>query len=144
MITKKQFSLMEYLVGEAEAVSQRKAASALSMSVGNVNKIFSELNELKYLSDGRITDAGIEALEPYKVKRAIFIAAGFGSRLVPITLNTPKPLIRVNGTRLIDASLDAVLEAGIKEIYIVRGYLSEQFDQLLYKYPMLHFIENPI
>lgn len=135
---------MEYLVGEAEAVSQRKAASALSMSVGNVNKIFSELNELKYLSDGRITDAGIEALEPYKVKRAIFIAAGFGSRLVPITLNTPKPLIRVNGTRLIDASLDAVLEAGIKEIYIVRGYLSEQFDQLLYKYPMLHFIENPI
>ena len=39
-------------------------------------------------------------LEPYRAKRAIFIAAGFGSRLVPITINTPKPLVRVNGKRI--------------------------------------------
>ena len=37
----------------------------------------------------------------------------------------------------------AVLAAGIEEIYIVRGYLAEQFDQLLYKYPMIKFLENP-
>ena len=69
------------------------------------------------------------------MKRAVFVAAGFGSRMVPITLNTPKPLVRVNGTRIIDTLLDAVVEAGIPEIVIVRGYLGEQFDQLLYKYP---------
>ncbi|MBR3141972.1 MAG: CTP--phosphocholine cytidylyltransferase, partial [Clostridiales bacterium] len=40
--------------------------------------------------------------------------------------------------------LDACLEAGIEEIYIVRGYLAEQFDQLLYKYPMVKFLENPV
>ena len=39
--------------------------------------------------------------------------------------------------------MDAVVAAGIEEIYLVRGYLSEQFDQLLYKYPNIKFIENP-
>ena len=39
--------------------------------------------------------------------------------------------------------IDAALAANIEEIYIVRGYLSEQFDQLLYKYPFIKFIENP-
>lgn len=58
-------------------------------------------------------------------------------------INTPKPLIRVKGKRIIDSLLDAVIAAGIEEIYIVRGYLSEQFDQLLYKYPMIKYIENP-
>jgi len=85
-----------------------------------------------------------QALEPYRVKRAIFIAAGFGSRLVPITLNTPKPLVKVNGRRIIDTLLDAVTAAGIEEIIIVRGYLKEQFDILLEKYPQIKFIENPI
>jgi CTP:phosphocholine cytidylyltransferase-like protein len=61
---------------------------------------------------------------------------------VPITLNTPKPLVRVNGVRMIDTLLDAVVAAGIEEIYLVRGYLGEQFDQLLYKYPNIKFIEN--
>ena len=96
------------------------------------------------IREGVITKKGINALEPYRVKRAVFIAAGFGSRLVPITFNTPKPLVRVHGVRIIDTLIDACLKAGIEEIYIVRGYLAEQFDQLLYKYPMIHFLENPI
>ena len=64
--------------------------------------------------------------------------------MVPITFNTPKPLVRVNGTRIIDTLLDAVVAAGIPEIVIVRGYLGEQFDQLLYKYPNIRFVENPV
>jgi len=63
---------------------------------------------------------------------------------VPITFNTPKPLVRVNGVRMIDTLLDAVVAAGIPEIVVVRGYLGEQFDQLLYKYPQIKFVENPI
>ena len=62
---------------------------------------------------------------------------------MPVTLNTPKPLVRVHGKRLIDGLLDACVQAEIEEIYIVRGYLSEQFDQLLSKYPMIKFIDNP-
>jgi len=96
-----------------------------------------------YITDDlKMTDEGLKALEPYRVKRAIFIAAGFGSRLVPLTINSPKPLIRVHGVRMIDTLLDAVVNAGIEEIIIVRGYLWEQFDQLLYKYPNIKFIEN--
>ena len=85
----------------------------------------------------------LKALEPYRAKRAIFLAAGFGTRLLPLTLETPKPLVKVNGKRIIDASIDACLAAGIEEIYIVRGYLAEQFDVLLKKYPMVKFLENP-
>lgn len=66
------------------------------------------------------------------------------SRLVPITFNTPKPLVRVNGVRMIDTLLDAVVAAEIPEVVVVRGYLGEQFDQLLYKYPQIRFVENPI
>ena len=81
--------------------------------------------EAGWIADGKLTAAGLSALEPYRVRRAVFIAAGFGSRLVPITLNTPKPLVRVRGTRIIDALLDAVCAAGIEEVYIVRGYYGE-------------------
>ena len=44
-------------------------------------------------------------MQNYRVKRAVIIAAGFGSRMVPITLNTPKPLVRVKGSRIIDSCL---------------------------------------
>ena len=80
--------------------------------------------------------------EPYRVKRAIFLAAGFGSRLVPITLNTPKPLVLVNGKKIIETLLDAVVKAEIPEIIIVTGYLNEQFEILLKKYPNIKFIYN--
>lgn len=142
-LTKKQFDILCYLTENKEEVSQRAIAKASDMSVGTVNKILTELRELGYVSDVNITAKGYEVLENYRVKRAIFIAAGFGSRLAPITFNTPKPLVRVKGKRIIDSLLDAVVEAGIEEIYLVRGYLWEQFDQLLYKYPNIKFIENP-
>lgn len=143
MITKKQFDVLNYLTEYNTKVSQRNIAQGTGLSVGAVNKIMSELAKNGYVAEGKITEQGFGALEPYRVKRAIFIAAGFGSRLAPITFNTPKPLVRVKGKRIIDSLLDAVIAQGIKEIYIVRGYLGEQFDQLLYKYPMIKFIENP-
>ena len=100
------------------------------------------LEKAGYAAGGKITRKGLEALEPCRARRAVFMAAGFGSRMVPITLNTPKPLVRVKGQRLIDGLLDACIKAGIEEIYVVRGYLGEQFDQLIYKYPMIKFIDN--
>ncbi|MBR1646617.1 MAG: NTP transferase domain-containing protein [Selenomonadaceae bacterium] len=91
-----------------------------------------------------LTAEGLKILEPYRVRRAIFIVAGIGERLLPITLNTPKPLVKVHGVRIIDRLLDACIAAEIEEIYVVRGYLSEQFDLLLKKYPTLKFIDNPL
>lgn len=142
MLTKKQFDVLTALEADAK-LTQRALAQKTGMSLGTANKTLGELSALGYTKDGALTESARAALEPYRVKRAIFIAAGFGSRLVPITLNTPKPLVRVKGKRIIESLLDAVVAAGIEEIYIVRGYLSEQFDQLLYKYPTIKFIENP-
>lgn len=140
----KEFKILAALEAHGgEVLTQREIAAASGLSVGTVNRMMSDLNERGFVCEGKLVAAGLEALEPYRVKRAVLLAAGFGSRLVPITLNTPKPLIRVQGQRIIDSLLDAVVAAGIEEIYVVRGYLSEQFDQLLYKYPTLKFVENP-
>lgn len=143
-LTRNQFDLLTCLEKSRKGLTQRELAGMLNKSLGTVNKGFAELAESGYAANGAITDKGLGALEPYRVKRAVFIAAGFGTRLVPITLNTPKPLVRVNGTRIIDTLIDAVIKVGIQEIYIVRGYLAEQFDQLLYKYPNIKFIENEV
>ncbi|MBR2555227.1 MAG: NTP transferase domain-containing protein [Aeriscardovia sp.] len=142
-LTKKQFDILEILTEESGPVTQRQLEERTGYSLGSINKIVKDLTEQNLVADGRITANGLKVLEKYRVKRAVFIAAGFGTRLVPLTFNTPKPLVRVHGQRIIDGLLDACLAAGIDEIYIVRGYLAEQFDQLLYKYPMLKFIENP-
>ena len=143
-LTRKQFDVLEKMASENDALSQRDLEKLTGHSLGTINRVIKELTDLGFVSNGGITDAGLNALEPYRAKRAVFIAAGFGSRLVPITFNTPKPLVRVKGTRIIDHLIDACLEAGIEEIYIVRGYLAEQFDQLLYKYPTVKFLENPV
>lgn len=143
-LTRKQFDVLTFIEStNEEKLTQRSIASHTGLSLGSVNKTLSSLQELELIQEHTITDEGLMALEPYRVKRAVLLAAGFGSRLVPITLNTPKPLVRVKGTRMIDTLLDAITAAGIEEIVIVRGYLSEQFDQLLYKYPNIKFIENP-
>ncbi|WP_162011075.1 sugar phosphate nucleotidyltransferase [Streptococcus sp. S784/96/1] len=66
--------------------------------------------------------------------RAIILAAGMGTRLRPITLYTPKSLIKVNDETLIERQIKFLNARGIFEIYVVTGYLSEQFEFLKEKY----------
>ena len=145
-LTRTQFDVLVFLEQETDEknLTQRNIARLTGLSVGTVNKTLVYLNENGLTENNSLSAAGLKALEPYRVKRAVFVAAGFGSRLVPITLNTPKPLVRVKNVRIIDTLLDAVNAAGIDEIIIVRGYLGEQFDQLKYKYPKIQFLENPL
>lgn len=78
-----------------------------------------------------------------EVQRAIILAAGMGKRMRPLTDKIPKPLIEVNGKRMIDTIVDGLSENGIKDIYIVVGYMSDKFEEWKEKYPYIHLINNP-
>lgn len=131
MISKQDFELLVAVESDRKIVSEVEAADL-------IDRGFIEKNGEKFI----ITNLGLNALAPYKVKRAIILAAGFGSRMVPISINTPKPLVRVKGKMIIETLLEAIDRAGIEEVIIVRGYLWEQFDVLKYKYPNIKFIDN--
>ena len=59
--------------------------------------------------------------EIHMVRRAVIVAAGVGKRMRPLTLETPKPLVRVNGVRMIDSVIAALWTNGIREIYVLRA-----------------------
>lgn len=147
-ISRYQFEILTYLEHNGNKMySTRFLSNELCVSVSRVTKEIEDLMELGWLQENSlgemsISDKGLEALEPYKVKRAIVLAAGFGSRMAPVTLNTPKPLVRVNGTRIIDTLLDSLIEKEIHDIILIVGYKKEQFQELLEKYPMITVIEN--
>lgn len=144
-LTYNEFEILTIIEREKAKLSQRKISELSNLSLGTVNKIISAFANNSLIDENNmITNNGLKKLEPYRVKRAIFLAAGFGSRMVPITLNTPKPLVLVKGKRIIETLLDAVVKAEIPEIIIVTGYLGEQFEILLKKYPNIKIVENKL
>lgn len=89
-----------------------------------------------------LTESGQANLRPHKVDNAIILAAGFGSRAVPLTYETPKGLLPVKGTPMLEREIEQLLEKGITDIILVVGYMKEAFDYLVDKYGV-RLIYNP-
>lgn len=90
----------------------------------------------------QLAEDELRRLEPYKVKHAVIFAAGIGSRLVPLTYDTPKGLVKVHGVSMTERMITQLLEAGIEDITIMVGHKQQLFRELGKKYK-LNFIENP-
>ena len=74
-------------------------------------------------------------------KIAILMAAGLGSRMVPLTQKVPKPLVKAYGRSMIETVING-LENNVEHIYVVVGYLGDQFSFLTKTYPNVTLIEN--
>ncbi len=75
--------------------------------------------------------------------KALILAAGYGSRLAPITDNIPKSLVPVNGTPILFKQIENLLENGITDITVISGYKGEVLEkQVKEKWPQINIIKS--
>ena len=108
-----------------------KASKRIADAIENFFASEDDVNNYHNLS---LTEKGLAEASRYEVKNAIILAAGFGSRFVPLTLETPKGLLKVHGQPMIERQIEQLQNKGITNITIVVGYKKESFDYLVDKY----------
>ncbi len=130
-------------VYESKKNNQRELAKKTGYSLGAVNKSVNYLCE-EGLIDKKlaVTDTGKELIKSRRPKNAVILAAGFGMRMVPINMETPKALITVKGEVLIERLIKQLKEVGIEKIYVVVGFMKDSFEYLIDKYGV-NLIYNP-
>lgn len=124
-------------------INQRILAEVSGHSLGVVNRSLKELINLGYIDDSiRPTAKAIKVYKENTPQRAIILAAGFGMRMVPINTEMPKGLLEVNGEPLIERIIKQLHEVGIKEIYVVVGFMKEKYEYLIDEYGV-EVVVNP-
>lgn len=141
-MNKKEYDVLQAVYIEP-FINQRILAETSGHSLGVVNRSLHTLIKEGYLDDDiRLTE---KARDEYRIKaprNAIILAAGFGMRMVPINLSTPKALLEVNGEALIERMIKQLHEVGVKDITIVVGFMKECFDYLIDEY-RVELVVNP-
>lgn len=124
-----------YQITKGTFATQRELAEASGHSLGVVNREVRELTEMGYLDPWmKLTKLAEDYLADKRPKNAVILAAGFGMRMVPINIETPKGLLEVKGEILIERMIRHLHEAGIWDIHIVVGFMKEQYEYLIDKY----------
>lgn len=137
-------------IWERPGASQRTLAADLGISLGSVNTLIKEAAAAGYISPAQaaapydpspgtprpgegyaLLPAGQALLDSCRVDGALILAAGFGSRFVPLTFETPKGLLEVFGERMVERQIKQLHEVGVTDITIMVGYLKEKFEYLI-------------
>ena len=66
-----------------------------------------------------------------KINTALILCAGFGKRLNPITLKTPKPLLKIKNLTLLEHCINLIKQIGVNKIFINSFYLKEQINKFI-------------
>ncbi len=131
---KTEGDILQY-IAEHSFDSQRRAAEDLGYALGSVNQARKSLQEDGMLDgDGKLTREAREWLEEKRPRRAVILAAGTGMRMVPINQEVSKGMLEVKGEPLAERLIRQLLEAGISEIYVVVGFMKEQYEYLMDQY----------
>ena len=116
-------------------INQRVLADLSGYSLGVVNRSLKSLITKGYLDEQiKLTSKAKAEMALWAPKNAVILAAGFGMRMVPINTQSPKALLEVNGETIIERTIKQLHEIGVTEIYIVVGFMKEQFEYLIDEY----------
>lgn len=131
----KQESDILYSLYQEPFVNQRILSETSGHSLGVVNRSLKRLINFGFLDEHiQLTVKSKEMFRKRAPSNAVILAAGFGMRMVPINLTTPKALLEVNGERLIDRLIVQLQEVGVTDITIVVGFMKDSFEYLIDDY----------
>ena len=143
MLNKTEFHILNHLFNASEGRAGISSDLFLNRALKD-DEAFRALRGRGFIeADGAITPQGLQALEPYRVRNAVILAAGSATRFIPLSLEQPKGLYEVKGEKLIERQIQQLREAGITDITVVLGYKKEMFSYLREKYGV-KFVINPL
>ena len=142
-MNKRSFEILRCVAEARGTLTQRLIAEETGHSLGSVNAVIAEFVKNGWVDDSyQITLEGLNALEPFKVKNAIILAAGMSTRFVPVSYELPKGLISVKGEVMTERLIRQLQEAGVGEIILVVGYMMEKFFYLRDKFGVKLVVNN--
>ena len=123
--------------------NQRDLSQISGYSLGAINQTIAALVKKGYLdANYKLTEKAQNSFAKNKPQNAVILAAGFGMRMVPINTLYSKGLLKINNETLIERTIKQLNERGINEIYIVVGFMKEQYEYLIDKYNV-KLVVNP-
>lgn len=141
-MNKQESDIMNSLLKEP-FINQRILSEISGHSLGVVNRSIKELIRQGYLNEEmQPTERAITEIKENTPQNAVILAAGYGMRMVPINTETSKGLLEVHGEALIERIIKQLHQVGITEIYIVVGFMKEQYEYLIDEYGV-ELIVNP-
>lgn len=142
MNTKIEQDILLYLE-EQIFQSQRQLSEELECSLGRINQGLKSLQEEGFLTeDMQLTQKAREEITAKSPKQAIILAAGAGMRMVPINTEVSKGMLTVKNEVLVERLIRQLHEVSISKIYIVVGFMKEQYEYLIDKF-QVELIVNP-